>query len=207
MDSSNCVNVSTSMSAQNLFCLNLAKKGMNMGHLNIQGLQNKLDQLQLMLNSEENDIHLLGISESFHLDNAFIANNYQLFRKDRVLTQERQEKGGGLLVFVKDRIKYERRKDLETDEVECLFLEIMLKNSKSFLVGNLYRNPKETVQWNENFENLMEKALCEEKEIYILGDFNCDLLNTKIKKPWLEFMGAIWPFSKSFTAYSGNEQY
>ena len=52
MNSSNSVNVSTSMSAQNLFCLNLAKKGMNMGHLNIQGLQNKLDQLQLMLNSE-----------------------------------------------------------------------------------------------------------------------------------------------------------
>ena len=37
------------------------------------------------LTSEENDIHLLGISEiklkSFHPDNAFIANNYQLFRK------------------------------------------------------------------------------------------------------------------------------
>ena len=98
---------------------------MNMGHLNIQGLQNKLDQLKLMLNSEENDIHLLGISEtklkSLHPDNAFIENKYQLFKKDRVLTQERQEKGGGLLVFVKNGIKCERRKDLETDEVECLF--------------------------------------------------------------------------------------
>ena len=145
--------------------------------------------------------------KSFHPDNAFIANKYQLFRKDRVLTQEWQEKGGGLLVFVKDGIKCERRKDLETDEVECLFLEIMLKNSKSFLVGNLYRNPKETVQWNENIENLMEKALCEEKEIYVLGDFNRDLLNTQNQKTMAGLHGAIWPLSKSFTAYSGNKQY
>ena len=72
----------------------------------------------------------------------------------------------------------------------------MLKNSKSFLVVNLYRNPKETVQWNENFENLMEKARCEEKEIYVLGDFNHDLLNTKIKKPWLDFMEQLRLFQK-----------
>ena len=29
-----------------------------MGNLNIQGIQNKTDQIDLMLNSTENDIHL-----------------------------------------------------------------------------------------------------------------------------------------------------
>ena len=52
------------------------------------------------------------------------------------------------------------------------------------------------MQWNENFENLMEKALCEEKEIYVLGDFNRDLLNTKIKEPWLDFMEEFGLFQK-----------
>ena len=34
-------------------------------------------------------------------------------------------------------IKCVRRRDLETNEVECLFLEIFPKNGKSFLIGNL----------------------------------------------------------------------
>ena len=52
------------------------------------------------------------------------------------------------------------------------------------------------MQWNENFENLIEKVLCEEKEIYILGDFNRDLLNTNTKKPWLDFMEQFSLFQK-----------
>ena len=138
------------MSAPNPLCLNLSNKGMHIGHLNVQRLQNKFDQIDLMLNSENNDIHVLGLSETklkdFHKDNTFTINNYQLFRKDRVVIHECKGDGGGINVYVKEGIKCVRRGDLETNEVECLFLEIYPKNGKSFLLGNLYRNPKESVQ-------------------------------------------------------------
>ena len=190
--SSDCENDISSMSAQNPLCLNLCNKGMHIGHLNVQGLQNKFDQIALILNSENNDIHFLGLSETklkyFHPDDAFTINNYQLYRKDRVITSESKEDGGGLIVYVKEGIKCVRRRDLETDEVECLFLEIFPKNGKTFLIGNMYRNPKESVQWNQLFEDMAEKVLQEEKETYILGDFNRDLLNSQIKKSWLEYM-------------------
>ena len=39
--------VDTSMSAQNLLDINLGKKGMHIGHINSQGLQNKLEQIVL----------------------------------------------------------------------------------------------------------------------------------------------------------------
>ena len=160
----------SSMSAQNPLCLNLCNKGMHIGHLNVQGLQNKFDQVAVMLNSERNDIHVLGLSETklkdFHLDDAFAIDNYQLFRKDRVITCERKEYGGGINVCVKEGVKCARLSDLETDEVECLFLEIFPNNGKSFLIGNLYRNPKESVQWNQLFEDMTEKVLKEEKETY-----------------------------------------
>ena len=48
------------MNAQNPLCLNLCNKGMHIGHLNVQGLQNKFDQIALMLDSEKNDFHVLG---------------------------------------------------------------------------------------------------------------------------------------------------
>ena len=60
-----------------------------MGHLNIQGIQNKVEQIDLMLNSSENDIQLLGLSESKlnanPPNNFFAIKNFQLFRKDRIL--------------------------------------------------------------------------------------------------------------------------
>ena len=56
-------------------------------------------------------------------------------------------------------MKVERRLDLERNEMECIWLEVFPKNSKSFLVGNLYRHPNEGVQWNENFEDFMETVL------------------------------------------------
>ena len=41
----------SSMSAQSMLNLGLSKKGFKMGHLNIQGIQNKNNQIDLLLNS------------------------------------------------------------------------------------------------------------------------------------------------------------
>ena len=181
----------SSMTAQPLN-LNLTAKGFKMGHLNIQGLQNKFDQVQLMLNNSNNDIHIFGLSETklkdFHPDSSFKIENYQLFRKDRIITRERREQGGGIIVYVRNGVKVERRLDLERNEMECVWVEVFPKNSKDFLVGNLYRHPNEGVQWNEHFEDFMETVLGKQKEIYLLGDFNRDLMNENTRKAWLEYM-------------------
>lgn len=182
----------SSMSAQNMLNLGLSKKGLKMGHLNIQGLQNKIEQIDLLLNSSENDIHLLGISETKlneqHSNHYFELNNYQLFRRDRIVSPDRPQQGGGILVYVKEEIKCERRLDLECDRIECVWIEIFPSNSKSFLAGILYRHPNETVNWNEVFDETLDKVLECEKEIYLLGDFNRDLLQENTKKAWLEYM-------------------
>ena len=49
-----------------------------------------------------------------------------------------------------------RRDDLETNDIACLWLEITPEKGKSFLVGNLYRNPSEKIEWNERFEQFLE---------------------------------------------------
>ena len=182
----------TSMCAQNSLNLQLSKKGFKIGHLNIQGIQNKFDEVDLMLNSSDNDIHILGLSETklrnIHQDNYFFIENYQFFRRDRIISEQRPEQGGGIIVYVKDSVKVERRPEFEVDEIECLLLEIFPKKSKSYLIGILYRHPNESVNWNENFEILMDKLLETKKEFYLLGDFNRDLLNKQIKKSWLEYL-------------------
>ena len=52
----------------------------------------------------------------------------------------------------------------------------------------MYRPQNSTVRWNEVFEDCLEKDLQEEKEIYLIGDINRDLLNDKIHKSWTDYM-------------------
>ena len=50
------------------------------------------------------------------------------------------------------------------------------QNSKRYLIGIIHRHPNETAQWNEKNDTQFDKVLECEKEIYLMGDFNCDLL-------------------------------
>ena len=77
--------------------------------------------------------------------------------------------------------------DLELEILECIWVEIKPINSKSFLVAHIYRPPNSTIQWNDLFEESLEKALGLELEMYILGDFNRDLLKDHVNNPWLDY--------------------
>lgn len=174
--------------SNHLLDLGLKCKGFRMGHINIQGVSNKIDQVRLLLESDSNHIHVLGLSETklnaMHLESFFQVTGFQKpFRRDREINS-----GGGLLVYVKDGICANRRTDLEHENLECLWLEIKPIKSKPFLLGNIYRPPNSNIQWNGVFEDCIEKVLREEKEIYLMGDINRDLLNSNIKKAWTDYM-------------------
>ena len=163
-------------------------KGFTIGHINIQGLNNKIDQVKLMLSSDQNKIQIFGLSETklqnFHPDVMYEIEGYQKpFRRDR-----KENQGGGILIYVENGVACKRRPDLENEQLECIWLEVKPKKSKPFLVGHIYRPPNLGITWNEVFEDCIENVLKEEKELYLLGDINRDLLNTQIKRSWSEYM-------------------
>ena len=47
--------------------------------------------------------------------------------------------GGGLAMFIKDSIKWERRHDLENDDVEGMWVEVFIRNTRSVLIEMYYR--------------------------------------------------------------------
>lgn len=161
-------------------------QGFRIGHINIQGLGNKLDQVKLLLS--QNQIQILCLSETklkdVHPDPFFEINGYQKpFCKDR-----KHNAGGGILVYVKNEVSCKRRPDLENEQLECIWIEIKPVKSKAFLVGHIYRPPNSGIIWNEIFENCIENVLREEKEMYLLGDINRDLLNSQINKAWSDYI-------------------
>ena len=112
-------------------------KGFRIGHINIQGLNNKIDQVRFMLSSEKNRIQIFGLSETklqnFHPDNIYEINGYQKpFRRDRQKNQ-----GGGILLYVENGVACKHRPDLEHKQLESIWLEVKPKKSKPFLVGHI----------------------------------------------------------------------
>ena len=99
----------------------MSSRGLNIGHLNIQGIcgeLNKFSELKVLLTlPENNNLHILGLSEtklkSHKTTDIFKINGFQTpFRKDND-----SNGGGGLLVYVKNGINAKRREDLETHHV------------------------------------------------------------------------------------------
>ena len=177
-----------SVTSNSVLNVGFKDKGFRIGHLNIQGIRNKVERLKLLLQSEQNLIHILGVSETklseVHPDAAFDISGYQKpFRRDQT-----ENAGGGLLFYVKEGVCCSRRSDLEHESLECIWIEVKPINSRSFLVGHIYRPPNSTVQWNEFLEECLENVLQEEKEMYIVGDINRDLLNDQIQRAWSDYI-------------------
>ena len=65
----------------------------------------------------------------------------------------------------------------ESSDVESIWLEINLMNTKPFLIGSVYRPPNTCARWIKDFTSQVEKAASLAEEIHFLGDFNINLLS------------------------------
>ena len=119
----------------------------------------------------------MGLSETKLKDR----KSTEVFKVDGFQTPFRKDNnsngGGGLIVYVRNGLNAKRREDLETNNIPCLWLEITPINCKPFLVGNIYRPPDSKVEFNDRFEEFIDKVIGENKEYILMGDFNKNLLN------------------------------
>ncbi|XP_057292275.1 uncharacterized protein LOC130614833 [Hydractinia symbiolongicarpus] len=152
------------------------KRGFKLLHLNVNGLFGKIDQIRDMLFSTRKNIHIFGITES-HLteiipDSLVSIEGYRTVRKDR-----KTGIGCGVIVYIRDNLKWQRRFDLERD-IESRVVEIFVEKSKSFIVCVMYRPPDSSLHGTKNFKTCLNDFLTisstEDKETLLLGDLNID---------------------------------
>ncbi len=148
------------------------EKGLKVCHLNAQSLIPCLDELKLWL--KNNPYQIITLSEtwldgSVH-DTEVNIPGYNIERKDR------NRHGGGVAVYVKDDIRYERRYDVEKETNESIWLEIHLMYQKCMVIGSLYRPQTEGVDYFDVLSEIVDGVINENKEVVLLGDLNCDFL-------------------------------
>ena len=128
----------------------------------------------------ENKFDIFTIYESW-LDNTVTdieveIPGYNIFRLDRL-----NKAGGGVCAFVSDRFTIECLDDLTSispSGLHQLWLKIQVRNCKSFFICTVYRPPTTSLNcFDEDLSGTVISALSLNKDIYILGDLNCNVLN------------------------------
>ena len=144
-------------------------------HLNIASLVKHIDQLRTIL--LDKPCHILSLNEtrlSENIDDGFVKiDGYDIFWADR------NRAGGGVALYVKTAINANLREDLVSDDLQVRCLEIKREKSKSFFVITWYRPPNSPAEIFDKFEIMLRKLEAEGKEYHIVGDLNCNLLDTK----------------------------
>ncbi|WP_419623937.1 endonuclease/exonuclease/phosphatase family protein, partial [Thiolapillus sp.] len=150
-----------------------------MGHVNVYHLFNKVQDVCMLL-TKSPYIHLLGLSEtrlnSCVGDESLLIPNYTIFRRDAA---HRGQTGMGLYVHKSIAHSTKRRADLESERVECMWVEVKHSSSNATLVGYVYRNPAATYAWFDDFVDMMDKVNECNSNIVLLGDFNIDLFKSQ----------------------------
>ena len=158
-------------------------RGLRIGHLNVNRLYNKLDQIKELLT--ELSLDILGISETWLtadiLNNELHIQGYTLTRRDRQPGSKSQ--GGGLAVFIKDGVNFKVRSDLMKSDTECIWLEICRPKCKPFIIGHVYKPPDVALDHCiRDLESALHFLESSKIEIALLGDFNVDMKSsTKTK--------------------------
>ena len=121
------------------------------GHLNVYHPYNNVPDVRNFLQSRSSsECHLLGITESrldFRITDRIIRiPDYYIIRRGPQLPGQT-----GIAVYVHQSVQAitHRRRDLENDKIECIWLELKLHAlGTSLFVCYLYRNPVVTFEWH-----------------------------------------------------------
>merc|ERR1712198_616864 len=89
-------------------------------------------------------------------------------------------RGGGVALLINDCFDVKVRNDISLPDTLCesLFIEITLNNMKNIVVGIIYRDPNTPINsFNDNMNECLEQLSIENKSIFMMGDYNINLLN------------------------------
>ena len=137
-----------------------------------------MDFLHEFLPSTSSDFDVIAITETSQRNNDFLKINVAIKGYNNYFTSSFSEKGS-VAICTKDKLNSFERTDLRQQNVDfvSIWIEIKNKNSKNIICGCLYRHPchdlSEFLQYLEKCLKIIAK---ENKEVYICGDFNIDLL-------------------------------
>ena len=173
-----------------------SKKSFSLFHLNVASLSLNSDDLHTILTATNFEFDIIGISETRIKNLIPSCSNLQIENHSNEDTPT-ESSAGGTRLYISKRLAYKRRNDLQlykAGELESTFVEIINNNSNNTIVGCIYRHPSMSIkEFNDNFLETLFHNLSKEskKKIYLIGDFNIDLLKVNTHNQTGSFLDIV----------------
>ena len=170
-------------------------KSLSLFHINACSLNKNFDDLQHLLSCTRKTFDIIAISETRIIKNISLLNNLNLNNYSFEFTPT-ETSAGGTLLYIANHLSYKCRNDLniyKKNELESTFIEIVNPKKLNIIVGVIYRHPSmDLTDFNCNYLNkLLENISKEQKSIFLLGDFNVNLLNYNEHNQTNEFLDSL----------------
>ena len=172
------------------------KEDFSLFHLNIASLAKHKEELETLLALLGYNFDIIGITETKLMKDSppIIDINFNGYNCYHTPTESTK---GGAMLYIQEEVNCKPRVDLDkivykSKELESVFIEIINPGRKNIVIGCIYRHPSmELEEFNDEFLSvLMENIGKEEKNIFLLGDFNVDLMNS-FDNPTAQFFDTI----------------
>jgi len=163
---------------------NIASGNLTLFCLNVQGLRAHWDNFYNLLsemNGDSQHIGIIGITELFSM-NAGECDLPGYHPLEFVTRNDSNTSKGGVAMYISNQYQYKHRTDLSVfipNVFESLFVELKI-GKKNIIIGTIYR-PNTYPLANldiflQNMSDLQNILSSENKDVYIMGDMNIDLL-------------------------------
>ena len=149
-------------------------------HMNISSLSAHLDELDTMLTLLNQEFSIIGISETrikkdFQLPTNINIEGYSIEQTPT------EASCGGTLLYINNNLNYKLRDDLimyNSKSLESIFIEVIYQNKPNAIIGCIYKHPCMKIDEFTSFflTPLLNTLSAENKNIFLMGDFNVNLL-------------------------------
>ena len=125
-------------------------------------------------------VDVVAIRETSQRNNVFCKTNVTIKGYDNHFTVSFSERG--VAIYTEDKLSSFECTDLKIQNIDfkSVWIEIKNNNSKNIICGCLYQHPRyDLSQFLRYLEKCLKIIAKENKEVYICGDYNIDLLKTE----------------------------
>ena len=169
----------TNSQFKDFMCNNTYNKDIfSLFNLNIRSINKHFDDLQVLLdNSCQCLPSIIGLTETWLSTNP--NPPFALDGHDFIFNSRKEKAGGGVGLYVSKNYSYNVCNDITimNDILESLFIEIVLPGQKNVIIGVVYRPPSSnTLEFVSSLNNILNNFEMNNKECFVMGDFNIDLL-------------------------------
>ena len=147
-------------------------------HLNARSLFGNFDKVNLLLNNIHKPFSVIGVWETWLDDTTSELVNITGY--SFVSNHRKSKSGGGVGIYLQNDLDYKLHPECnfsDLEVIETLFLEITVPHGKNIIVRLVYRPPNHNVaSFLDKFNNTLSYISKDNKQCFVLGDFNLDLL-------------------------------